>query len=475
MSEKDKEEMKWGKANLPNPPSYDRHNLFKIIGPGAILLAASIGGGEWLVGPALAVQFGVEFMWIATLSIFFQVIFNLEGIRYTLYTGEPVYGGFLRLAPGRRFWAVYYSLIAFLNLGWPGLASASASTLFASFSGRLPADSDSHVVYWIATIVIFLVLLILSFGGTIETMLERASYLIMGFVFLFLLVVNLLFIPLSRWLVTLQGFFKLTVVTGKMDWSLLAALAASAGAGGIGNLTVTSWVRDKGMGMARYVGAIPSAFGGVKLQLSPVGKIFPITAENMRRWKVWQKFVHADQLYLWGLLAFVGMFLNVNLATGVIPWGTDLSGMATGTYQAKYMAEHLWTGFWTLALLNGFLVLFSTHLGDTDILVRTVADVIWMGSPETRRQRVGSIKTIYYFLLGGFTFWAFFAVRLAQPLTLFKISANVSAFVLVVASFQIFVLNRRFLPREIRSPWREWVLIACGLFYSFFLIRVVFF
>ena len=76
-------------------------------------------------------------MWIATLSIVFQVIFNLEGLRYTLYTGEPIYGGFLRLKPGPIFWAIYYCLVSFMALGWPAMAGSSASALFAGFTGRL--------------------------------------------------------------------------------------------------------------------------------------------------------------------------------------------------------------------------------------------------------------------------------------------------------------------------------------------------
>ena len=101
---------------MPEPPSYSLRNLLKLLGPGVILLSSSIGGGEWLVGPATAVQYGVQFMWIATVGIVLQVCFNLEALRYTLYTGEPIYGGFLRLGPGRRFWAVFYCLVATIQI-----------------------------------------------------------------------------------------------------------------------------------------------------------------------------------------------------------------------------------------------------------------------------------------------------------------------------------------------------------------------
>jgi hypothetical protein len=71
----------WGVAELPEPLPYSLRNVFRTIGPGAILLAASVGGGEWLAGPAIAVQHGVGILWIATIGILLQLLFNLEAIR----------------------------------------------------------------------------------------------------------------------------------------------------------------------------------------------------------------------------------------------------------------------------------------------------------------------------------------------------------------------------------------------------------
>lgn len=109
----------WTVSDLPAPPAFNRRNLLKVIGPGAILLATSIGGGEWLVGPAAGVRFGTGVMWIATIAIGLQLIFNLEGIRYTLYTGEPIYAGFMRLKPGSAFWG-----------------ASTASSPYSSWAGR---------------------------------------------------------------------------------------------------------------------------------------------------------------------------------------------------------------------------------------------------------------------------------------------------------------------------------------------------
>src|SRR5687767_5146710 len=82
---------RWAVDDLPAPPPFNFRNLLKVIGPGAIMAATSIGGGEWLVGPAAAVKYSSPIFLIATVAILLQVIFNLEAIRYTLYTGEPIY------------------------------------------------------------------------------------------------------------------------------------------------------------------------------------------------------------------------------------------------------------------------------------------------------------------------------------------------------------------------------------------------
>ena len=38
-------------------------------------------------------------------------------------------------------------------------------------------------------------------------------------------------------------------------------------------------------------------------------------AMNLARWREWMRYVNADQIWVWGLFCFFGMYLNVNLAT----------------------------------------------------------------------------------------------------------------------------------------------------------------
>jgi hypothetical protein len=96
-----------------------------------------------------------------------------------------------------------------------------------------------------------------------------------------------------------------------------------------------------------------------------------------------------------------------------------------------------------------------------------------MSSPGVRGLKNG-IRTVYYGVLVIFSVWGVIVVRSASPFQLFKVLANMAGLVLAIAGVQIFLVNRRFLPRAVRAPlWRELALLACSAFYAFFSFFVV--
>lgn len=476
----------WTVADLPEPLPFNIVNLFKTIGPGAILLATSIGAGELLAGPANGVKYGLSVFWIATVAIILQTLFNLEGIRYTLYTGEPILTGIMRLRPGSKFWGGIYSLLTIVQLGVPALAALCGPVVFACLLGRLAGDTDRGLVLVFSYAVMALAVLLLSFGGTIERMLEHLSWGMIVYIFTFLIITNLMFVPASHWRETLAGFFPVQtvgqLVTGQItfkslmpevkfnDLLLLGTLAATAGAGGIGNLTISNWFRDKGMGMGKLVGSIGTAVGVEQHTVAPTGVVFPITPENMRRWKTWWTYAKADQIWLWGLGCFIGIFLNVNLATWLIPPGGNMDGSNAAMHQVQTMSKY-WPGFWYLALLNAFWILFSTHLGNTDVMVRTVTDMWWVASPQVRRHSKGQISRLYYTILILVTAWSCFAILSGEAMALFKFLGFIANLVLAVSALQILIVNTTLLPRELRPSWfRRAALIGCVVFYGVFFV-----
>ena len=72
---------------------------------------------------------------------------------------------------------------------------------------------------------------------------------------------------------TLFGYVKEYGKLPPVDWAILAAFIAIAGAGGMSNTLFSNYARDKGWGMGKHVGAIPSAIGGRMIKLSHVGMV----------------------------------------------------------------------------------------------------------------------------------------------------------------------------------------------------------
>ena len=65
--------------------------------------------------------------------------------------------------------------------------------------------------------------------------------------------------------------------------------------------------------------------------------------------------------------------------------------------------------------------------------------------------------------------WGIIALRLAQPIVLLKIGANVAGAVFVIAAPHLLYVNTRILPPHVRPPmWRRVALVAMTIFYGYF-------
>ena len=460
----------WRTADLPEPLPFSFRNTLRTIGPGAILLAAAIGGGEWIVGPRMMVLYGPGILWVATGAIILQALFNMEGVRYTLYTGEPILTGVMRLWPGPRLWAPFYIVLGVAQLATPALALGSAGALFTAFAHTMPDADNLTIRHNIASAIVLVTIVLLLSGKKIEKVLERVSWLMIVFIFGFLFYVNAMVVPVSTSMRTLQGFVTPQPLPSNIDLLLLALFAGTAGSGGLGNLVISSWFRDKGFGMGKHMGAIGGLLAGDK-QLEPVGYTFPPTPENHRRWGTWWQYAQLDQIVLWAGGCFLGMFLNVNLVSFIVPANNVPPDAEAGVFQARFLAEHLGSMFYALALLNGFWILYSTHLGNTDCLVRTICDIVWSGFPRARRWPAGRIYALILIVVSA---WGLYSLRLADVLRLFTILGVISAPIMAVAAAQILIVNNTLLPRELRPAWwRQAALVLCTLIYGTFAVVAV--
>jgi hypothetical protein len=446
------------------------------VGPGVIVLGASIGSGEFLLGPAVFVRHGLSLLWVSTVAIVLQTIFNTEVMRYTLATGEPVFTGFMRTRPSSTAWAWVYAVFYFLQVGWPAWAGTAAAAIFFLLARRLAGPDEASAIYGIALATLFVCVGILSVGRRIERTLEVLNWIIVACLLGSFLALAVYLVPAQTWLAATAGLAGFDTTSGTwnllpadVDFFLLGALVAYSGGGGVANLTLSNWARDKGYGMGERAGYIPAVVGGHKVNLAHTGFVFAPDAEAMRRWRGWWRIVHADQ---WGVFftgAILGMVLPALLYVALLPRGTDIQGLGIGAALAHAVEAEAGAVLGGLVAFLGAWLLFKTQLDLIEGMVRSITDILWTGSRRIRAWRGGDVRAVYYGVLGVVVAWGIVALRLAQPIVLLKLSANVAAVILVIAALQLLYVNTRLLPEHVRPPmWRRVALVVLAVFYAFF-------
>jgi hypothetical protein len=494
----------WGVADLPKPEALSWRHWTRFVGPGIVMIGIQVGGGEWLLGPDITMKYGGGLMWIATIAIILQVFYNLECGRYALYCGEPIFTGFMRSWPGPYFWM---SFIVLLNFGAliPGLSTHGAAMAASLWLDRPPGEADRWLVVPLAYLFLLLVALPVLMGGKVYNMLQTIMTVKVAAVLGFCLLVGITCVSWDNWWNIFSGFLKFGTVPTMVDkhettvnvfqhwydtgkWPLielgniavLGAFAGYAGGGGLSNSTYSNFVRDKGWGMGQIVGAIPSAVGGRNVTLSHLGTVFHVTAENMRRWKGWWRYILIDQIYVWGPGCFMGMALPAllslqfggysNLTGAKLDWAQSLI-TADGIRHAPQFFAATGKVLWIATVLVGLLVMLPSQMSVVDDFSRRWTDILWSGSRKVRESLSGnSVKYIYYTILGFYVAWTFFMTYLfstyGTPKLMTLVIANLNNLAIGITAFQVLWVNCTMLPPELRPRWYHRAgLIACGVFY----------
>ncbi len=466
----------WALATLPEPPRPRGLEWVHVVGPGVIVLGLSIGSGEFLLGPAVFVRYGLSLLWITIVAILLQAVFNLEVMRYTIATGEPVFTGFMRTRPSSTVWAAIYAILYLLQYGWPAFAATAAGAMFFLYAGALPGPADATTIYYIGAGIFLACVAVLSFGKRIVRTLEILNWVLVVTTLGGLFVLACAFVPAATWMRGAAGLVGFDLMNQRFDFFpeaadlfLLAALVAYSGAGGVANLVLSNWARDKGYGMGERAGYIPAAVGGTKVHLAPTGFMFSPDADAMRRWRGWWHVVTVDQWGVFALGAALGMLLPALLYVTFLPAGADIQGLGISAALASGMMAQAGPAVGGAVAFLAAWILFKTQLDNFEGMTRAITDILWTGSRHVRSWRGGDVRTVYYSVMAILVVWGIIALGLAQPIVLLKVSANVAGIVFVIASLHLLYINTRLLPEHVRPPlWRRAVLVAMAMFYGFF-------
>jgi len=446
--------------DLPEPVS-----LRRIIGPGVVLAAAGIGSGEYVLWPLIAAQVGLEFLWAALFGALIMFFIAMECIRYTLSTGETIVTGFTRLW---KPWWIGFLLMAILPNFWPGFATGTATILTFMFGGGN--------VLLITILALIAITLSLTLSPVVYQFMEKAQTVMMAIMFVFIVFATVIVTIISAdvWGDFFRGVGSVGTIPEGIPFPVLAGAAAFTGAGGLGVIVVSNYVRDKNLGMGQHIPRIVSPITGQEEPGTNIGHFFPQDEDNMRRWKGWWKVTNQEQFLTFFLFTIATIFIMSVLAYATV-FGQDVGegfdfiraeGEALGEIVGPWFANFFW--------IAGAVALFSTNLGAWDFVGRISADVLkanWL--QESRFWTESKIYAAIIVLLFAFAVVAL-GVGLQQPVVLIVIQGVLNGVTSFIYCILIIQLNRFSLPDSIKmGNVRLAVLSAAVLFYGFFFVVTV--
>jgi len=454
------------KRELPEPPHWR-----KALGVGIVVMGLAIGTGELILWPHLVTKHGLSLLWLALLGIGFQYFINREVARHEVATGEGFFTTSARIIKWSSFFWLFSAIILYI---WPGWASAIGTILEALFG-------FGTYLFW-SWVTLGLVL-VLTFSGKIAyTMLERSLKILVPTFFVLLLIISAMNLSLADLVAAVRGVLSFGSMPSGVDINVLLGAIVFAGAGGMLNLAVSLWYRDKQVGMGKYVGRITNPITGKSEAASATGYAFDTAnPENMRRWRGWMKYVTVDQGVIFLFLGFITLFLlSANAYAVLTPKGLVPEGLQVAVVQAEIFGN-LWGPVGVKVFLAmAFLMIFSVMWTVIDALTRMVSDIIYTNAHAGPFQKIFgvfkkfSLSQLYYALIVFVVAAGAALVLLEQPLTLLVISGVLSGLTMAIYTPLLIYMNNARLPKPLRpSAATNMVMVCISLFYIYFAYRII--
>lgn len=434
--------------------------LLRAIGPGVVWMALAQGSGELVWWPYIIAKYGLGFLFLLIPACLLQYPVNYEIGRYTLLTGESIWQGFIRL---HRWLALFMWTIMTVSFMWlGGFVTAGSMDRLTNFpNGWSPANQKLFWAY--AFIAIFIIALLLS--RVVYRMIERVMAIIA-----LITVVGLILACSQLTVLSKAGEFATGIMQPRWpadrtwdpaDSTKLLTAITFAGLGGFWTLFYSYWLREKGAGMAKYMGRITSPITGRPEVIPQSGFIPAGTPQDVANWRKWRRYLFADNTVgiignlfttlLMCLLAYALLF-----PTGKLP--TDTNPVEA---QAAFFAS-AWGPIGGVL----FLILATAFLSDTwmttiDAVSRVHTDIVYAYLPAARRLSQRAWYWIFVLLAGGVTAAT---LPLAQPGQLILFSAVVGFAGTVIFTFCLLILNHVVMPRHLPAGLRpsrySWIPIS---------------
>jgi len=414
-------------------------------------MALAQGSGELIWWPYIIAKYGLSFLCLLIPACLLQFPVTFEIGRYTLLTGESIFQGFIRL---NRTLALLLWILMTLSFLWFGAFAVAGGTSLAALTD-LPSgwSRQTQTLFWAyCSMFVFLVAILLS------RVVYRLVEVFMWGVAVTTMVGLVWASANATVLAALPSFIQALVTPIQSlprpwdpdDATKLLTAITFAGLGGFWTLFYSYWLRDKGAGMARYMGRITGPITG-KPEAIPASGSVPANDSSLVHMAPWKRYLMCD----------VGIGVGGNLITtlmtcllayallfpkGLVPQAYDIA-----VVQSRFFEVSWGTIGRVLFLIIAAAFLSDTWLATIDAVSRIHTDCVYAFFPGARKISVRSWYLLFVLSLTGVTA---VTMLLDEPGALILISAVIGFIGTVIFSIALVCLSYVYLPRHLPAAAR---------------------
>ncbi len=424
---------------MPEPPK-TYFGWIKMVGPALIVSSLGISGYEAMTAPLMGLKSWHQALWIYLIGCTMVVILAYEIGRWTCSTGEDIFQAFARIRP-KYFWMIIWFLINTLMWIWPVWMLGFA----AGFNKLFPLGPQGPI--WWGIIGFTVVPILYAFSKYVYRVMELFFRLVMvvttiaTIICFFVLLYNY---PIEA-LEVASGAFSFGVIPAGFGISMIVGTLVQPGGGTI-NLFYSLYLKEKGVGMAKYVGKVTGLIYAAE-EIERVGYTFDTKdPKQIGRFKTWLKYVFWENFAVNWILCMFFTYVYMYAAYAVIR-GKPVSGWDIPTLIADSLGKVVPAFYW-LFLFSVAFSLFDTQFGFFDAIGRVAAD--------TFNLELGIRKLSY-------RGWYFLFIFIAWILGVMVTYANIATPFIMWLILQVFLaaaaaiylplivyVNNKYLQKEIR-------------------------
>lgn len=438
------------------------------MGPAFVWAATAQGSGELIWWPSLVARYGKAFLFLLLPAAIIQYFVNREISKYTAITGKGVWFGFLSIG---KWYAIPLFFTCFLNFLWlGGYASAGGSSLFSVINFPKFASPKSGAIFWA-----YILIVVFSSG----ILLSKFVYNFIEKIMKIITIITLTGLAVSAFTIgTLPQLidFLGSLVNPKylgagvdwtnFDYSQLITGIVFAGMGGFMNLMYSYWMREKGIGMAKYQTKITGLLVKTAKTNEADNSIFADNQENRTNFKKWLQYLNIDSGLAVGINALT--IVLTSFLAFIILWPQKIypAGWSLTLAQSAFFGAAFGPIGKILFLIVAAAFLVDTWLSLVDGVARQLADF----SERIFQKLKKELKFWYYLWLLFLIIISMITLPLATPEFLLKTTGVISIFAFVFYIPALWYLNYIKLPKSYpkfikEGPFNQLSLIFSWLVY----------